>query len=302
MRPINSAESKETSGKSGETAAFTLIELLVVIAIIAILAGLLLPVLTRAKAKAYAVSCMSNQKQMITAAILYAGENSENWVPNQPGQNPGWVAGNMDWNSGNRDNTNWSQLVDPRQSVIAPYVKSPAVFHCPSDKSIVDNEGPRVRSVSMSQAVGTVSTTALPLQAGMAVNGQWLGGSDIGNALQTAWHTYGRSSQMLTPSPSELWVFVDEHPDSINDAGLAVQMVNGTTAGAIVDFPASYHNGGCGFAFADGHSEIHIWTGPHMKEPDIHNGNDHSLQAIDAASAQDLQWLQRHTSAPSSAP
>jgi len=262
----------------------------------------LLPTLARAKQKAYAVSCMSNQKQMITAAIMYAGENSERWVPNQPGQNPGWVAGNMDWSSNNRDNTNVAQLIDPRQSVIGPYIKSSAVFHCPSDKSIVDNEGPRVRSVSMSQAVGTVSTSAGQLVAGVAVNGQWLGGSDIQNNLQTAWHTYGRTSQMLTPSPSELWVFVDEHPDSINDAGLAVQMVNGGISGVIVDFPASYHNGGCGFAFADGHAEIHIWNGPHMKEPDIHNGNDHSLQAVDLDSSRDLQWLQRHTSAPSSAP
>jgi len=55
---------------------------------------------------------LNNQKQLALAAILYADENRDNWAPNFPGQKPGWVAGNMDWNSGNTDNTNWAMLVD----------------------------------------------------------------------------------------------------------------------------------------------------------------------------------------------
>ncbi|HXJ14084.1 MAG TPA: type II secretion system protein [Candidatus Limnocylindrales bacterium] len=292
-----SVEQRKSAPGSGKKAAFTLIELLVVIAIIGILAGLLLPTLARAKAKAYAVSCMSNQKQMITAAIMYAGDNNDSWVPNQPGQNPGWVAGNMDWNSGNRDNTNSAQLIDPKQSVIAPYIKNPNVFHCPADNSLVVNEGLRVRSVAMSQAVGTVAVSASPLVAGMPVNGQWLGGTDIGNALQTTWRTYGKTSQMTVPGAASTWVFVDEHPDSINDAGLAVQMVSSGISAQIIDYPASFHNGGCGFSFGDGHSEIHIWNGVHMKPPVVQNTSDHSGQCTDLETARDLQWLQQRTSA-----
>jgi prepilin-type processing-associated H-X9-DG protein len=65
-----------------------------------------------------------------------------------------------------------------------------------------------------------------------------------------------REGQLSDPAPVNLWVFLDEHPDTINDGGFAVAMTSQTW----VDMPANYHNGACGFAFADGHSEIHKWT------------------------------------------
>jgi prepilin-type processing-associated H-X9-DG protein len=76
-----------------------------------------------------------------------------------------------------------------------------------------------------------------------------------------------------------LWVFVDENADGLNDAAFAFEMVNS----AWLDAPGSYHNGACGFAFADGHSEIHRWRA----SPVPHS----------AANETDWNWTQQRTSA-----
>src|SRR5690242_13627193 len=134
---------------------FTLIELLVVIAIIGILAGLLLPTLTRAKAKAQGIGCANNIKQLALASSLYTDENSDRLVNNHGTTEilklqQSWVNNLEDWLSSD-GNTNINSLTNGK---LSPYLhQNTTVFKCPSDKSMAEN-GPRIRSISMNSLVG----------------------------------------------------------------------------------------------------------------------------------------------------
>lgn len=292
---------RELQRNGSGSAAFTLIELLVVIAIIAILAGLLLPVLARAKQKAQGIGCMNNTRQLMLGWRLYADENDDLLPPNDypyttpfnPNANPpmrNWVVGTMIVDT---DATDWQILVDPRFSMLAYFIKNPALYKCPADKSLARG-APRVRSISMNLAVGTLWNPPFPAgkRRGDPVGGGWLPG--VYNDAQREWRTYGKFSHIVKPAPAHLWVTVDEHPRSINDALFAVQC--GDAQGVrIVDFPASYHGGACGFSFADGHSEIHKWRGKTIQPPQ--DGSLLPLNVDAGDSVQDVRWIQERTSA-----
>lgn len=110
------------------TTAFTLLELLVVIGIIGILAGLLLPVLNRAKEKARQTKCLSNFKQLGTAFHLYLEESRE-YFP-APASKTAYGPMPEDW-------IHWQYNRNPANSAIAPHLAgafSTNLFRCPSDQ------------------------------------------------------------------------------------------------------------------------------------------------------------------------
>jgi len=110
------------------------------------------------------------------------------------------------------------------------------------------------RSVSMSQAVGTN-----PYTGGKSpVAGPWLDGNH-NHALNQTWYTFGKSSDMMRPGPSNTFTILDENKYSINDGGFGTVGPMQPPDYHMVDWPGIYHNGACGIAFGDGHSEIHKW-------------------------------------------
>jgi prepilin-type N-terminal cleavage/methylation domain-containing protein/prepilin-type processing-associated H-X9-DG protein len=250
---------------------FTLIELLVVIAIIAILASMLLPALAKAKAKGQGIMCMNNTKQLVLAWKLYV-DDSDGKIPpafsSLPG-NQAWVYGIQDWAGSNRDN--WDVTNTLMKGTIWKYTGgSQKIYKCPADVFMTRNpERPRLRSNSISAWCG--------MHDGKPT---WFGNSP-------PWRMFLRESDFV--APADTWVFVDEHPDSINDGFFCTDMnpAPNLASATLPDAPASYHNGACGFAFADGHSEIKKWRDKRTMQPVRRAG----FTAGSQSNNKDIEWL-----------
>jgi prepilin-type processing-associated H-X9-DG protein len=245
--------------------------LLVVIAIIAILAAMLLPALSRAKCRAQGISCMNNTKQLTIGWMMYTGDNLEKFPKS------GLVAGGMSWNSSS-DNTNSGLLVDTTQSPLAAYCRSAGVWHCPADNyKSAANPGPRVRSLSINAVLGNKAD----------ITGQATPNRDY---LETAvtW------SDLVLPGAANVFAFLDEHPDSINDALFVHLVGRPAVAAEWRDLPASQHCGSCNFSFADGHSEIHKWLETEGATATVRPVQYIDLPNFACRNSRDYVWMGEH--------
>jgi len=277
---------KWPGGKEGHChAAFTLIELLVVIAIIAILAALLGTSVSRAKGKGQAISCLNNTKQFSLAWFLYASDYNDRLPYNfggtisrgiGPRLDYNWVNNIMTWNAEDTDNTN---LAFVSKGSFASYVnRAYRIYRCPSDHVLSQAQrkagwSARVRSYSMNAMVGDAGEN-----------------SRYGtNFFNPEYIQFKRMSDFV--NPAGIFVFLDEHPDSINDG----YFLNRVDEFEWMDLPASYHDGAASFAFADGHLSLHRWTQSATRPAARPAAIDLPFSVSSEARA-DLDWVIQRTS------
>ncbi|MDB6040037.1 MAG: xcpT 15 [Verrucomicrobiales bacterium] len=265
-------------------AGFTRLDLLALIFIAGFLILLATPVLGNNENKSRAAICASNLKRLTTAWTLYADDNGGRLVMNLngglaaggngAGQFAPWASGWLDWGTA-PDNTNTLFLTSDKFARLARYDASDAkIYKCPEDSFLSKSQNAkgwlgRVRSYSMDALVGGGNIQSGPFDP-------------------TTYKQAKLLSDLTIPGPRETSLFLEEHPDSVNDPSFVPPF-----SGQWEDLPASFHQGSSTVSFTDGHIEVHSWRGsarnvPVTFSPGFLVGNK--------TNDPDIHWVSYHSS------
>jgi prepilin-type processing-associated H-X9-DG protein len=264
---------------------FTRVELLAVVVIVGFLALLILPALAKSNTGSREAVCLNNHRQLVRSCILYSQDFNDR-LPNNytipateaaitSGTFDNWANNVMTWGaSGSQDDVSNTNVTWVQKGPLSPHLHTNiSVFKCPSDIYLSPRQRSsgwraRTRSVSMNGFFGR--TDNLPSSA---TGRAW---------FDPSYRQFLRTSDV--PNSAMTWFTIDEHPDSIND-GFFIAGVNSNQWG---DLPTSYHDGACGFSFADGHSETHKWLSATSRYPVRFVYP--KVRVFDTSGRKDFQW------------
>ncbi|MCX6382212.1 MAG: prepilin-type N-terminal cleavage/methylation domain-containing protein [Armatimonadetes bacterium] len=233
--------------------AFTLIELLVVIAIIAILSAILFPVFAQARAKARQAVCLSNQKQLSTAALMYVQDYDET-MPNAQWIGP--VAFPPNWYFG-----------QSARDLLEPYTKNRGIFTCPQDTELAPLALPHGQVFGLSYQFN-----GNPLGNGNNIIKRIYLHDNNGKPMQEAEGTValswqevvGKSSypihgvpMSLVENPVKNWMFADAWPSL--HGGEETSYMRGTRSYMMLNENKPFRRA-CNLVFVDGHAKFHTQT------------------------------------------